>query len=158
MQTGDRVWVTAEPNGYLTSRRPRTDRICGCWPRHAIGPFLSILKTEAPWQRYERIVLVHAVRRVADLGYRRLVDELLERRPGQLQFVPFVSRESTGFALTGRIPEAIADGRLEAHAGLRLSPDDSTVMICGNSGMIATRSRCWSSAGSGATGAASRVT
>jgi len=137
MQAGDRVWVTAEPNGYLTlAEAPDRPHLWLLATGTAIGPFLSILKTAAPWQRYERIVLVHAVRRVADLGYRELVDELLERHPGQLRFVPFVSRETTEFALAGRIPQAIEDGRLEAQAGLRLSPDESTVMICGNAGMI----------------------
>ena len=28
-----------------------------------IAPFLSILRTEAPWRRYKEVVLVHAVRR-----------------------------------------------------------------------------------------------
>ena len=137
MQAGDRVWVTAEPNGYLTlAEAPDRPHLWLLATGTAIGPFLSILKTEVPWQRYERIVLVHAVRRVADLGYRERIEGLLERHHGQLLFVPFVSREKAGFALGGRIPEAIQDGRLEARAGLRLGPDQSTVMICGNSGMI----------------------
>ena len=138
MRAGDRVWVTAEANGYLTlAEAPQRPHLWLLATGTAIGPFLSILKTETPWQRHERIVLVHAVRRVADLGYRRLVDDLIDRHPDQLQFVPFVSREDADFALSGRIPQAIADGRLEARAGLRLSPDESTVMVCGNSGMIA---------------------
>jgi len=71
MQAGDRVWVTAEPNGYLTlAEAPDRPHLWLLATGTAIGPFLSILKTAAPWQRYERIVLVHAVRRVADLGYR----------------------------------------------------------------------------------------
>jgi len=138
MQAGDRVWVTAEANGYLTlAEAPDRPHLWLLATGTAIGPFLSILKTDAPWQRHERIVLVHAVRRIADLGYRELVDELLQRHPDRLRFVPFVSREPAPFALAGRIPEAIADGRLEDQAALRLRPEDSTVMVCGNSGMIA---------------------
>ena len=138
MQAGDRVWVAAEPNGYLTlAEAPARPHLWLLATGTAIGPFLSILKTEVPWQRHERTVLVHAVRRVADLGYRALVDELLASHPGQLRFVPLVSREPAAFALAGRIPPAIEDGRLEARAGMRLSADDSAVMVCGNSGMIA---------------------
>jgi len=138
MEAGDRVWVTAEPNGYLTlAEAPARPHLWLLATGTAIGPFLSILKTDAPWERFERIVLAHAVRRVADLGYRDLVDDLLRRHPQQLRFVPFVSREPTDFALPGRIPLAIEDGGLESRAGLQLSPVESTVMICGNSGMIA---------------------
>jgi ferredoxin--NADP+ reductase len=38
--------------------------------------------------------------------------------------------------LEGRIPKAIADGRLEAEAGAALHPDSAQVMLCGNPGMI----------------------
>jgi len=137
MEAGDRVWVTAEANGFLTlAEAPARPHLWLLATGTAIGPFLSILKTGAPWERYERIVLVHAVRRAADLGYPALVEELQREHPEQLRFVPFVSREATTFALDGRIPQAIADGRLEHRAGVHLSADDSTVMLCGNSGMI----------------------
>jgi ferredoxin--NADP+ reductase len=35
------------------------------------------------------------------------------------------------------VPQAIADGRLEAAAGVLLSAADSQVMICGNPAMVA---------------------
>jgi ferredoxin/flavodoxin---NADP+ reductase len=47
-----------------------------------------------------------------------------------------VSRESCDFALAGRIPAAIVDGRLEQRAGLRFDPEQSQVMLCGNQDMI----------------------
>jgi ferredoxin--NADP+ reductase len=137
MEAGDRLWLVAEPNGFLTlAEVPERPHLWLLATGTGIGPFVSILRTDAPWQRFERIVVVHAVRRTADLGYRALFRELEARHPGRFAFVPFVSREETDFALTGRIPEAIADGRLEAHAGLVISPDASDVMVCGNSAMI----------------------
>ena len=137
MEAGDRLWLVAEPNGFLTlAEVPERPHLWLLATGTGIGPFVSILRTEAPWQRFERIVVVHAVRRTADLGYRALFRELEVRHPGRFAFVPFVSREETDFALTGRIPEAIADGRLETRAGLALSPDASNVMVCGNSAMI----------------------
>jgi ferredoxin--NADP+ reductase len=47
-----------------------------------------------------------------------------------------VSRESAPGSLAGRIPAAIGDGRLEAAAGLRLAPESSQVMLCGNPDML----------------------
>ncbi len=51
--------------------------------------------------------------------------------------VNFVSREQAQGALAGRIPQAIADGRLEAAAGVELSAANSQVMMCGNPAMVA---------------------
>ena len=52
-------------------------------------------------------------------------------------FVPVVSREHSDFALVGRIPKAIEDGRLEARAGIRLEAPSSRLMVCGNPAMVA---------------------
>ena len=53
-----------------------------------------------------------------------------------LKYIPFVSREAAPGALAGRIPAAIADGRLEAAAGVRIAPETSQVMLCGNPDML----------------------
>jgi len=103
----------------------------------ALGPFLSILDTEAPWQRFERVVLVHAVRRVEELNYQERIQSLLAHYARQFVFIPVVSREDTDFALGGRIPAAIEDGRLEARAGVRLAAESSRLMVCGNPAMVA---------------------
>jgi ferredoxin--NADP+ reductase len=52
------------------------------------------------------------------------------------RYVSFVSREGAPGSLAGRIPAAIADGRLEAAAGLPLTPQSSQVMLCGNPQML----------------------
>jgi len=76
------------------------------------------------------------VRTLAELSYRERIAALEAKHGAQFVFVPFVSREQTGFALGGRIPQAIADGRLESSAGLVLSPAQSQIMLCGNPQMI----------------------
>src|SRR6185436_12731921 len=102
-------------------------------------PFLSILRTEAPWQRYRRVILVHGVRQASELVYRDLIDGLMRRRPGQLSYVRFTSREKLPGALAGdlhgRIPAALTDGRLEA-AGAPIAPERSQFMLCGNPQML----------------------
>jgi ferredoxin--NADP+ reductase len=97
-----------------------------------IGPFLSILRTPAPWARFGHCVLVHAVRRAEELVYRDVLAALAARHGERFRSVSFVSREAHAGALAGRIPAAIVDGRLERAAGLALAADTSQVMICGN--------------------------
>jgi ferredoxin--NADP+ reductase len=137
LTAGDHIEVMRRPAGFLTlDEVPDTSHLWMLSTGTAIGPFLSILKTEQPWQRFERIVLVHAVRFAAELSFQDTIRTLSEAHPDAFQFIPIVSREATDFALRGRIPALIADGQLEARAGLRIAAADSHVMICGNPDMV----------------------
>jgi ferredoxin--NADP+ reductase len=97
---------------------------------------LSILKNPKVWQRFEQLVLVHAVRHTADLSYGDEIQNLVESSNGRLRFVPFVSRESYLDALSGRIPTALESGILQSRTGLDISPTDTQFMICGNPQMV----------------------
>src|SRR5207244_6093947 len=79
-----------------------------------LGPYLSILRTEEPWEKFERVVLVHAVRHAADLSYGDVITGIAAAHPRRFAFAPCVSREPQKGALSGRIPDALRDGRLEA--------------------------------------------
>jgi ferredoxin--NADP+ reductase len=137
LEVGDPVWVSPHAAGFLTlSEVPIATHLWLLSTGTAIGPFLSILKTVEPWQRFDRVVLVHAVRRVEELAYDETIRDFAQQHGEQFCFVPFVSRAKTDFALQGRIPEAIADGRLEVRADIALSPESSQVMLCGNPDMV----------------------
>jgi ferredoxin--NADP+ reductase len=101
-----------------------------------IGPFLSILETDKPWQRYERVILVYAVGTLCELSYQERISQILAKHSGQFSFIPFLSRETLDFTLSGRIPQAIIDGRLEARAGIAISAENSQIMLCGNPHMV----------------------
>lgn len=136
LEPGDTVLVSHQATGFLTlSEVPDAKHLWLLSTGTGIAPFLSILKTEAPWQRFGRIVLAHAVRRADELVYGETISGFAQQHEEQFRFVPFVSREETDFALRARIPEAIADGRFEARAGVAIKPETSQVMLCGNPGM-----------------------
>ena len=138
LEAGDTVYLTPKAAGFLTlAEVPQGEHLWLLASGTALGPFLSIIKTEAPWQRFERVVLVHAVRNVEELCYQEQIQSLLARHAGRFVFVPVVSREHTDFALGGRIPKAIEDGRLEARAGIGLAAQSSQLMVCGNPEMVA---------------------
>ena len=79
------------------------------------------------------MVLVHAVRHARELVYREMIEGISKEHG--LRYVTFVSREAAPGSLTGRIPAALRDGRLEAAAGLALDAK-SHVMLCGNPDML----------------------
>ena len=137
LKPGDPIWVMRRPSGFLTlAEVPEAGHLWMLSTGTAIGPFLSILKTAQAWQRFERIVLVHAVRRASELSFTDTIAGFAERHPRQFQFVPFVSREATGFALPGRIPAALESSLLEQRVGLDIRPETSQIMICGNPDMV----------------------
>jgi ferredoxin--NADP+ reductase len=137
MAAGDAVYLAPRPAGFLVlSEIPEAENLWLISTGTGVGPFLSILKTEAPWQRFRNVVLVHAVRHAEELTYRDSLSRLLEEHARQMRVVSFVSREEKPGVLHGRVPLAIEEGRLEAAAGVELSAKTSQVMICGNPQMV----------------------
>lgn len=138
LEAGDPIQVAPRPSGFLVlSEVPDGENLWLISSGTGLGPFLSILKTEAPWRRFSQVVLVHAVRHAGELTYRDCLDRLRDEHRGQLRVVSFVSREAKPGALQGRVPVSIEDGRLESAAGVALSAKASQVMLCGNPGMVA---------------------
>jgi len=133
---GDVLYVAANPAGFLVlSEVPAARSLWLISTGTGIAPFLSILRTKAPWERFENVVLVHAVRYARELVYQELIREIGLNSPG-FRYRSFVSREAHSTSLAGRIPAAVRDGRLERSAGLELSPQSSHVMLCGNPDML----------------------
>jgi ferredoxin--NADP+ reductase len=136
LEAGDALFVADNPSGFLVlSEVPPAEDLWLVATGTGIAPFLSILRGDAPWRRYRRVILVHGVRHAQELVYREMIAELLRVHPGILSYVPFVSRESAPGALEGRIPAAIRDGRLEA-AAAAIAPERSQFMLCGNPDML----------------------
>ncbi len=138
LKAGDSIQVAPKPNGFLVlDEVPPSIHLWLVSTGTGLGPFLSILKTPEPWQRFQRVVLVHAARTADELTYRRAIAQIAEAEPKRFTYIPFLSREAADYALAGRIPQAIADGRLEARAGLAFDAPLAHVMLCGNPAMVA---------------------
>ncbi len=137
LQAGDPIWIDRRVNGFFTLNEiPDSRDIWMLATGTALGPFLSILKNDEVWQRFENVVLVHAVRYSKELTYQDTIKNIGNKYKSRFQIIPFVSREETDFALGGRIPAAILNGTLEEKANLEITPEFSQVMICGNPDML----------------------
>jgi len=133
---GDTLWLSSNPSGFLVlSELPDGAELWLISTGTGIAPFLSILRTETPWRRFGRVLLVHAARHAEELVYRDLIAGLQREHGAQFGYIPFVSRERAPGTLEGRIPAAIRDGRLEA-AGAPIAPQRSQFMLCGNPAMV----------------------
>ena len=137
LRTGDPIWLAPRANGFFSIPEIPPGEVLWCLSTGTgIGPFLSMLRTEEAWSAFSRIVLVHAVRHAEELTYRETVSAVAQSRPGAFTYVPMVSRDTHPEALSGRIPAALDDGRLESRAGIAMSPENSHVMLCGNPAMV----------------------
>lgn len=100
-----------------------------------LAPFMSMIETLRGRGQERDIVLLHGVSHDYDLAWREQLTELQESGGFPLRYVGTVSRphrcpDWTG--CTGRV-EAIVDGQLDEHG---LTPDDTTIYLCGNPDMI----------------------
>ncbi|MDB2386788.1 ferredoxin--NADP reductase [Shewanella sp.] len=141
LNEGDVIDVAAKATGFMTLDELPKDEHKGkhLWflaTGTAVGPFISIMATDEPWQSYQKVVLVYGVREAADLAYLALLREFEATYPEQFKLVLSVTREEVAGALRCRIPDGLNNGDIEAAAGVTLSAKDSQVMICGNPGMI----------------------
>jgi len=142
LNPGDHLWVNDTANGFLTlDELPSVPHLWMLATGTALGPFLSIIKTAEVWQRFAKVILVHAVRTADELTYRDTIAHVQQTHPAHFMYIPFVSREVIATALHGRIPERIRDQQLEQRAGISLNPAQSHVMLCGNSAMIEDTSK-----------------
>ncbi|PIW59736.1 ferredoxin--NADP reductase [Shewanella sp. CG12_big_fil_rev_8_21_14_0_65_47_15] len=138
---GDEIDITPTATGFMTLDEIPKGELQG---RHlwflatgtAVGPFLSMLDTDEPWQRFDKIVLVYGVREAKDLAYLDKLRTYEQQYPDQFILCLSVTREPFEGALQCRIPDGLISGEIERKVGLTLCATDSQVMICGNPGMI----------------------
>lgn len=137
LKIGDPVSVGLKGNGFLVLNEiPKVENIWMLATGTAIGPYLSILKTKESWEKFENVILIHAVRYSKELAYQKTISELKEIYGERLIYITYVSRENSKNSLGGRIPKSIRNGILEKEANIKMSPENTHIMLCGNPEMV----------------------
>jgi len=144
IREGDEILVGKKPTGtlILDGLRPgRTLYLVGTGT--GLAPFLSLVRDPEVYERYERVVVTHTVREVADLNYREFLSHELANDPDlgeliapKLTYYPSVTREP--FVNQGRITDLMASGKLFDDIGLApLDPAHDRLMLCGGPSVLA---------------------
>lgn len=143
IKVGDELLISSKPTGTLVADHLLPGRnlyLLGTGT--GLAPFMSIIRDPEIYERYEKVILIHGVRRVADLAYMEFISEELpkneffgEEVKNQLIYYPTVTREE--FRNRGRITEVMLSGKLFSDIGLPLpSSEDDRFMLCGSPAML----------------------
>ena len=139
INVGDTVLVGRKPTGTLVqSSLLPGKRLYLLSTGTGVAPFASVIKDPAVYDRYEKIVLVHGCRHVAELQYGlELVDAVRNNEfLGEFareKLVLYATATREPYVNQGRITAAMESGRMFETLGVPdLSPQDDRVMICGS--------------------------
>jgi ferredoxin--NADP+ reductase len=107
-----------------------------------LAPFLSVVRDPDTYEKFEKVILVHGVREVAELAYRDYLtvdlpkhEFLGEMVSAQMLYYPTVTREP--FTNRGRITDLIDTGKLQADLGLpKFDPAHDRAMMCGSPALL----------------------
>ncbi len=143
IQVGDKIVVGRKPTGTLL-----IDYLLPAKNLYLLGtgtgvaPFLSVIRDPATYEKFEKVIIVHGVREVAELAYHDYLTQELpqheflgEMVSEQMLYYPTVTRET--FRNQGRITDLLEAGKIEADLGLpKLDAANDRVMICGSPEML----------------------
>ena len=144
LQVGDEILIGRKPTGTLVLDGLKPGKnlyLLGTGT--GLAPFLSLARDPEVYERFEKVIVTHTVRLVADLAYRQLLehdlpnDDLLgEYVKPKLIYYPTVTREP--FKTEGRITDLIESGKFFADIGLPpFDKDRDRVMLCGGPSVLA---------------------
>ena len=118
IEIGDEILMSSKPVGTLVLDDLKPGKRLFLFATGTgLAPFLSTIQDPETYERFEKVIVVHGVRRVEDLAYREFIESELpaheflgEYATEQLMYYPTVTREP--FPHTGRIPELMLSGKL----------------------------------------------
>jgi ferredoxin--NADP+ reductase len=143
LKEGDPIMVSRKATGTLVlDNLLHGKRLYLFGTGTGLAPFMSIIRDPETYERFERIVLVHGCRQVAELAYGETITEVLpddeflgDEIREKLIYYPTVTREP--FQNRGRVTDLITSGKLFQDIGLPpLDAVEDRVMLCGSPQMI----------------------
>lgn len=129
---GNSIWINTKTTGSLTLDHIQPGRnLYMLATGTGLAPFMSLIRAGEVFDSFDRVILVHTVRKQHGLAYR---DELTSRSGDQFLYVPTVTREP--FATPERGADLFRSGELASKLCLPIpEPEQDRVMICGNPNM-----------------------
>ncbi len=143
IRIGDELLVSSKPTGTLVVDHLLEGRnLFLLSTGTGLAPFMSIIQDPEVYERFDRVILTHGVRRVVDLAYKDFIEKSLPQNEffgaavqEKLIYYPTVTREA--FHNQGRLTDLMETGKLFTDLGLpNADPALDRFMICGSPAML----------------------
>jgi ferredoxin--NADP+ reductase len=143
IKVGDELLVSRKPTGTLVIHDLKPAKNLYLFSTGTgLAPYMSLIQDIEVYDRFEKVILVHGVRKVDDLAYKNFIENELPKNEffgdevkNKLIYYPTVTREA--FKNEGRLTDLIKSGKLFKDIGLeKMNPIDDRAMICGSPEML----------------------
>jgi ferredoxin--NADP+ reductase len=130
IKVGDELLVSRKPTGTLVIHDLKPAKNLYLFSTGTgLAPYMSLIQDIEVYDRFEKVILVHGVRKINDLAYKEFIENDLpnneffgEEIRNQLIYYPTVTRES--FKNEGRLTDLVKSGKLFDDIGLsKMNPD-----------------------------------
>ncbi len=139
LEPGSSLQVSQRAAGSFTLKKtPDAETLWLVSTGTGLAPYIAMLRTDAPWESFQNIVVVHGVRHLADLAYSDELKALEKTHSGRFKLVQALTREQANGTMNGRIPALFDSGEIESFTGFECRADNSSVLLCGNPAMLDT--------------------
>lgn len=144
LKVGDTVLIGRKPVGTLLPETLLPGRnLYMLATGTGLAPFMSLVRDPDSYDKFEKLVLVHGCRIVAELAYEDLITHALPAHEllgalarDKLLYYPTVTREA--FRHQGRVTDLVFSGALPRDLGLApLDREQDRIMLCGSPGLLA---------------------
>jgi len=139
LQEGDRVWLGKKIVGMFTLEdAPADNDLIFAATGTGLAPYLSMLRSAYQFDASRKTVVCHASRVSWDLGYRSDL-EALAARYENFHYLPIISEPELDPGWQGDVGFVngyVDDGSLAGRLGHELTPDSTSVFLCGNPLMV----------------------
>jgi ferredoxin--NADP+ reductase len=143
IQVGDTILVNRKATGTLIQQNLLPGKhLYLISTGTGLAPFLSIIKDPEIYERFDKVILTHGCRTVAELAYQDFITEELPKHEflgevvrEKLLYFPTVTREP--FRNTGRLTDLLRTGKLFSDLGMPTPTlTDDRFMLCGSPSML----------------------
>ncbi len=143
IQVGDELLVSSKPTGTLV-----VDHLLDGRNLYLVGtgtglaPFMSIIQDPMVYEKFDKVILAHGVRRTSELAYQEFIQNQLPKNEffgelvqEKLVYYPTVTREP--YRNKGRISDLMRSGQLFEQLELpQPDPEEDRFMVCGSVSML----------------------
>lgn len=137
LKVGDPIYIDKTAFGFLTIERfPQGGTLWLLATGTGLSAYISMLNSPATWDRFDKVILAHGVRFCEELTYQDEIAKWQQQFGERFVYLALPTREAYKNHPQERLTTLISNGQLEQLSNIKLDPEQSRIMLCGNPDML----------------------